>query len=209
VQKKHCSKCGIEYPATAEYFHKQGRNSEKLRADCKVCFSRKLKEYNEAHKQEKQEYHKKYHAMHREEQRVNKQRWRENNREKRREQGRRYYAKHSAKLKEKHRQWRKNSPQRMVVHAANYKARKRSAMGTHTEADIEAQFKRQKGHCYYCKCRMTKVPYQPNSATVDHIVPLDRGGLNDPSNLVIAFFTCNSSKGNKLPHEWVRGGRLI
>lgn len=31
---KKCSKCGVEYPATTEYFHRQGSN---LRADCVYC----------------------------------------------------------------------------------------------------------------------------------------------------------------------------
>jgi 5-methylcytosine-specific restriction endonuclease McrA len=44
---------------------------------------------------------------------------------------------------------------------------------------------------------------------VDHVVPLVRGGSDDPSNLVIACVPCNLSKGDKLPHEWKRSGRLL
>jgi 5-methylcytosine-specific restriction endonuclease McrA len=37
---------------------------------------------------------------------------------------------------------------------------------------------------------------------VDHLVPLAKGGHNNPSNLVIACPHCNDSKGAKLPHEF-------
>ncbi len=41
--------------------------------------------------------------------------------------------------------------------------------------------------------------------TVDHVVPLDRGGSHYPENLVPACQSCNSSKRNRLLSEW-RGG---
>lgn len=39
--------------------------------------------------------------------------------------------------------------------------------------------------------------------TVDHIIPLSRGGTNDPENLTPACKSCNSSKRDKLVHEWM------
>jgi 5-methylcytosine-specific restriction endonuclease McrA len=37
---------------------------------------------------------------------------------------------------------------------------------------------------------------------VDHVVPLSRGGSNEPDNLVACCFPCNASKSDKLVHEW-------
>ena len=37
--------------------------------------------------------------------------------------------------------------------------------------------------------------------TVDHIVPISRGGKNTWSNTVCACALCNQRKGNKMPHE--------
>lgn len=34
-------------------------------------------------------------------------------------------------------------------------------------------------------------------ATIDHVVPRSRGGIDDLSNLTLACFSCNSSKGNR------------
>ena len=38
----------------------------------------------------------------------------------------------------------------------------------------------------------------------DHVVPLSRGGTNDPNNLVIACRPCNNSKRDLLLSEWGR-----
>lgn len=44
-------------------------------------------------------------------------------------------------------------------------------------------------------------------ATVDHIIPVDRGGAkSDIDNLQIAHFCCNRQKSNKLMLEDKRGG---
>jgi hypothetical protein len=36
---------------------------------------------------------------------------------------------------------------------------------------------------------------------VDHIVPISRGGTNDPENLVASCSSCNHRKGNRTPEE--------
>lgn len=68
--------------------------------------------------------------------------------------------------------------------------------------DEQAQFKRQKSRCYYCQCKLTEYH-------VEHCVPLSRGGSDHPDNKVLACPSCNMSKNAKLPHEWVKGGRLL
>jgi 5-methylcytosine-specific restriction endonuclease McrA len=42
--------------------------------------------------------------------------------------------------------------------------------------------------------------------TVDHIIPVKRGGSDEPTNLVAACASCNASKGAKTVEEW-RSGR--
>jgi 5-methylcytosine-specific restriction endonuclease McrA len=49
------------------------------------------------------------------------------------------------------------------------------------------------GTCVYCGAPGT---------TVDHVVPLARGGYEVESNLVPACGSCNSSKGARLLQEW-------
>ena len=51
--------------------------------------------------------------------------------------------------------------------------------------------------CVYCA-----VPLALDAATLDHVFPVARGGVNDPGNLVTACAPCNRLKGDMLPHEF-------
>jgi len=53
------------------------------------------------------------------------------------------------------------------------------------------------GTCYYCS---SKVP--PKQLTMDHLVPIIRGGKSVKSNIVTACKTCNNKKKYLLPMEW-------
>ena len=53
---------------------------------------------------------------------------------------------------------------------------------------------RSDGRCHYCG----KLPHPIRDFTVDHVVPISRGGNNDPRNLVACCVRCNSSKGARL-----------
>lgn len=54
-----------------------------------------------------------------------------------------------------------------------------------------------KGVCHYCE---KDVP--PKELTLDHLVPLARGGKSSKGNCVPACKDCNNRKKNLLPLEW-------
>jgi len=51
--------------------------------------------------------------------------------------------------------------------------------------------------CHYCAR-----PIKGREKTLDHVIPLSRGGMHSLSNVVIACPTCNFSKHAKTPEEW-------
>ena len=51
--------------------------------------------------------------------------------------------------------------------------------------------------CVYCASPLTS-----DSATLDHVIPVSRGGGHAPGNLVIACQACNQLKGDALPLEF-------
>lgn len=57
--------------------------------------------------------------------------------------------------------------------------------------------KRATGRCYYCNKQ-----YSPPDLTMDHIIPLSRGGASEKINLVASCKDCNNKKKNLLPIEW-------
>ena len=54
-----------------------------------------------------------------------------------------------------------------------------------------------KGRCYYCNAEVA-----PKQLTLDHIIPLARGGHSTKGNCVPACKECNSKKRDLLPTEW-------
>jgi 5-methylcytosine-specific restriction endonuclease McrA len=57
--------------------------------------------------------------------------------------------------------------------------------------------KRSGGVCYFCGGK-----FPPKELTMDHIVPLIRGGKSTKGNIVPCCKECNSKKKNMLPVEW-------
>ena len=56
---------------------------------------------------------------------------------------------------------------------------------------------RGRGECHYCKGR-----FPAKELTMDHVIPISRGGKSSKSNLVPACKECNNKKKYLLPVEW-------
>jgi 5-methylcytosine-specific restriction protein A len=57
--------------------------------------------------------------------------------------------------------------------------------------------KRSSGVCYYCGRK-----FKPHELTMDHLIPLSRGGTSERFNIVPACKECNNKKKYLLPAEW-------
>lgn len=53
------------------------------------------------------------------------------------------------------------------------------------------------GICYYCRKK-----FLPSELTMDHVIPLSRGGRTEKSNIVACCKDCNNQKKYLLPAEW-------
>jgi len=54
-----------------------------------------------------------------------------------------------------------------------------------------------KGVCHYCGGKVA-----PRELTMDHVVPLSRGGKTTKGNVVACCKGCNTAKKQLLPMEW-------
>jgi 5-methylcytosine-specific restriction protein A len=54
-----------------------------------------------------------------------------------------------------------------------------------------------KGICHYCRREVGRI-----DVTMDHIVPISRGGKSRKGNVVPACKMCNNRKKSLLPIEW-------
>lgn len=48
--------------------------------------------------------------------------------------------------------------------------------------------------CHWCKCELTV-----DTSTIEHVVPIARGGLDNSNNRVLACKPCNSARGHDMP----------
>lgn len=130
-----------------------------------------------------------------------------------------------------HRAWRQKNPKKVALYAKKYresnpekvrefcrawskqnlewwrlKSHRRRAQKTNsmleaiTDRDIELKFSLWHYHCAYCLLPQELLPAK---LTIDHVVPLCRGGQHTIDNIVPACSRCNSSKGKKLVSEWL------
>lgn len=85
-----------------------------------------------------------------------------------------------------------------AANGRNRDARKRGAfVAPVRRADI---WKRDGGRCQLCRRKIKpnlKAPHH-QSLTLDHIVPLAKGGTHEPSNVQLAHFICNVRKNDRL-----------
>lgn len=131
-----------------------------------------------------------YRQAHRESDRARVRAWREANLERARAGNRDYARRHAAALLVKRRHYR--AANRDLIRTLNnrHKALKRNApvndLTTAQWRDIKAAYGQR---CAYCKKR--------RFLTMDHVIPLSKGGSHTASNIVPACGSCNSKKCNR------------
>ena len=81
---------------------------------------------------------------------------------------------------------------------ADYNARRRAAKFTQELANVDRLeiLEREGRVCYLCGQWLSV-----HEMTLDHVVPLARGGAHTPDNLRPAHRSCNSCKGSKPPSK--------
>lgn len=93
--------------------------------------------------------------------------------------------------------WQTTNAQKYKATKRNYDRRRRNAPGVGVQPrDWERLIKRFRSRCAYCDSE--------GDMTMDHVVPLSRGGTHSVGNILPACLSCNSSKNNKLLVEWRR-----
>ena len=213
---KQCSACKEWFPATLEHFYGHKLHRDGLDNCCRDCRKAKTRGWYQAHVEEAAEYQKQYRETNKSHLKAYKQqRYVEHGNELRAQKRRSYWRNRDvvrarvaeqyaadAEFREAAKQRARDYSKTEAGRASDVKrrAKRKSAVGTFTAADIEAIRKAQGNRCYLCG-KSLKHGYH-----VDHFIPLSKGGTNDAGNLRLACPKCNQSKHAKHPFEL---GRLL
>jgi 5-methylcytosine-specific restriction endonuclease McrA len=90
-------------------------------------------------------------------------------------------------------QWSISSLEKAWVALMAYKSQ-REANSSKWKQIRKRIIARDQGICAYCGVE--------NATTVDHVLPVARGGDDSEANLVCACVKCNTSKGKKMPFDF-------
>jgi 5-methylcytosine-specific restriction endonuclease McrA len=92
--------------------------------------------------------------------------------------------------------WSAANPEKMRENKARRRARKKDAYVA--PVDRKAIYARDSYTCQLCgkKVDMKKKGPDPMSPSIDHILPLSKGGTHEPRNVQLAHLRCNERKYN-------------
>ena len=91
------------------------------------------------------------------------------------------------------RKWRKKNPDKAILQNQRRRARKRNAEGYFTLSEWQTLKAQYNWTCQICKKSEPEI-----KLTIDHIIPLSRGGSNNIENIQPLCKSCNSKKWIKI-----------
>lgn len=107
-----------------------------------------------------------------------------------------YRQEHPNKVAETQRNWLKKNYQKVLAKNARRRVRKRgNQVEPYSRIDI---IKRDGSRCHICKRIVAK-----RELTLDHLIPVSKGGPDAPWNVAVAHRSCNSQRGvGRIPAQF-------
>lgn len=184
IPQKCCPKCSILKPVSD--FGKNKCTADGLQYYCKDCAS----VYRKQNRQRLNEYFAIYRREH-SDRRVSYNRgWVARNKGKAVEYQREYRRRNRPKMNEHNRRWQKANHGYLALKTHHRRTQKKQNGGSYTLAEWVSLCTRYDNRCLCCG--------EQRPLTVDHIVPVHKGGSNDIANLQPLCGECNSRKGARV-----------
>ena len=198
-ESKRCSKCKEVKPVSE--FNKRKDSKDGYRNDCKECVAARKAKYYEANKEKIKAKHAKYRAANRDKLAAYHAEYRAANKDKIAEYQSEYYAANKDKIAAQMAEYARNNPEKFRAASQRRRARKANSKGSFTADQWKERLAYHGYKCVYCGVEKHETPQ--GWLTMEHLIPLSRGGTNWPSNLAPSCKSCNCSKGTKTHFEFI------
>lgn len=129
-----------------------------------------------------------YYARHSDARRAGARRWRTENPERNRDRERRWREENAEAIRAREQRYRSENPDKFNAKYARRRQRKRERWVDAVKLDV--LYARDHGQCRLCNRSCSRA-----DASVDHVVPLSRGGEHSYANAQLAHQRCNARKG--------------
>ena len=194
---KICSKCKRLLVANTMNFNKKKDGKYGLRADCKKCVKKYHEQYAKDNKEKIKERSKKYYEEHKKEHKEWQKQWNKEHEEELKEYRKQYREEHKEEILEYYKQYRRNNP-----HIEINKSVKRRQLEENQGSGINKEQWYEMMDFFDWKCAYSGEVLSKDTRSIDHIIPLSKGGEHEICNCVPATRILNSCKHNKGIIEW-------
>jgi 5-methylcytosine-specific restriction endonuclease McrA len=183
---KICCACHQTKPLT-EFYRSKGEK-DGYEYCCKACHNARTYRWRAMHPERVRENARKFARQERV--RIHRQKYAREHREIFRKSMRKHRSKHLAEYREKSRAYQKAHPEYFRRKVQERKAKILSVGGSYTEEEWHALCKRFGNICLCCK--------KKKPLTIDHVVPICKGGSNTIDNIQPLCLECNQRKHNRI-----------
>lgn len=189
---KICTHCEVERPLSDFYTDKRAKDGK--RSDCKFCTKQRNDKAYQQITDERRRYVREWKAKHPgKTKEYSKRQYAKGKRYK--EQAKEYRQKNSERIRENARKYLQENKEAARQRERRYRARKQQAtIENVTEKGWMIIVQAYQSRCAYCG-------KQCDPPTMDHIIPISKGGSHSYGNIIPACLSCNCRKSTRTPEQ--------
>lgn len=158
---------------------------------CKACVSERQRRYYRENPEPKKANTKRWKQQNPERKKELDKNWGKRNPDKVKANAKRYIENNREKAMESRRRWRAYNPEKKMAIEHKRRAKQISSGGTYTAAEWRSLIAHYGGKCLCCG-------RDDVALTVDHVIPISKGGSNSIDNIQPLCLSCNSRKFDKI-----------
>ena len=187
---KQSTKCKHIKPHSE--FSKDSRSSSGLLSRCKECMREYKRNWSKNNPEKVVKYSKNWSKNNPEKRKESANNWYYRNKESENYKSKLRARENKEKIAIRKKHWAKNNPEKIRAQTERRRIRKlQNKEYLITEKEYKKLYLQP---CVYCGSK--------KRITMDHVIPISRGGTHGIGNLVPACLSCNSSKRDKTIMEW-------